>query len=59
MDCSEGSLAHSGHLQPITYGGDGENRTLKYALQRRQFPVSLHPRTYKFTLPFFNKWFNF
>ena len=27
-------------------GGDGENRTLKCAVQGRQFPVSLRPRVF-------------
>ena len=41
-------MRYQAALIPDYLGGDGGNRTLKCALQRRQFPVSLRPQlTYK------------
>ena len=36
---------HHARNKLVEDGGDGGNRTLKCALQRRQFPVSLRPLT--------------
>ena len=48
ISCSQSRRLTRLGQSPRSSGGDGGNRTLKCALQRRQFPVSLRPQlTYK------------